>query len=432
MTRIGIIVLMLLSSLLVSGQPGNSVVLDSISRSPLPEAPVFNRKGKIVGICGRDGTMPDVSISDYPLTVRYLGYKDKLVPNARCDTILMQEEVIELSELIVSSRNRNILHILAYEREFSTLTTWTDTVFLFREKMVDYMLSQDKKQKFKSWTNPRVLASRSYYHFTNAYGLDSVSDRCSHHFSWADWVGIPPTMELPVKLHKVSTATDTIHGKYTPAEVWLKSNDSVRVDVNIVADSTSRRWLPHFSLFFRDNVDFERLKLRFNYDNILGDSLTAIDLDSYSFDIESNGRGHNMFRFNRVDEPFCVTTQGDIYIIDREFITLKEARQWDKLKVNADDIAIYVPEGLPDIDSDIYELIARVDSLPHDNVRLAFVPDHRLAGRHIGKFNVGRAILTRLKGMFGIDAVAAKRKWNRQWSTFRREQGRRNSSKEKE
>lgn len=66
----------------------------------------------------------------------------------------LSENVSELPEVIVESRRHLVLHILAYVRECSSLTTYDDTVFLFREKMVDYMLPSDKKVKFKDGQPP--------------------------------------------------------------------------------------------------------------------------------------------------------------------------------------------------------------------------------------------------------------------------------------
>lgn len=34
-----------------------------------------------------------------------------------------------------------------------------------------------------------------------------------------------------------------------------------------------------------------------------------------------------MFRFNRNDEPFFVNTFAEVYILDKEYITVKEARR---------------------------------------------------------------------------------------------------------
>ena len=93
----------------------------------------------------------------------------------------MERDATALPEVLVLSKNNRVLHMLAYVREYSTLTTYTDTVFLFREKMVDYMLPASGS-KFKGWSKPRVITSRSYYQFKDNNGLDSVSDVSNHHF----------------------------------------------------------------------------------------------------------------------------------------------------------------------------------------------------------------------------------------------------------
>ena len=79
------------------------------------------------------------------------------------EAALAKRSVTELPEVLVESRHRNMLHVLAYVREYSTLTTYRDTVFLFREKMVDFMLPANKKTGYRGWRIPRVIRSESYY-----------------------------------------------------------------------------------------------------------------------------------------------------------------------------------------------------------------------------------------------------------------------------
>ena len=157
-------------------------------------------------------------------------------------------------------------------------------------------------------------------------GLDSVSNRCSHHFTWSDWMGILPPVRIPPGLVGVETGTDTLSGRYSPSEIWSKSGDRITVDINVLADTASRKWVPNLSVFFNDDIDFEQFRLRLNYGNVAGDSIGAVDLAGYSFNIESNGRGHGMFRFNRRDEPFFVSTYAEVYVMDKEYISVKEAK----------------------------------------------------------------------------------------------------------
>lgn len=419
-----IFLILVLFSVTAEGQTGcDAVVADSMSRRPLPNASVFDRHGKFIGSCRTGGKLPYIPAADYPVTIRYMGFKEHVLSDAAySDTIFLQESITELPEVVIESRQHKLLHILAYVREYSTLSTYTDTVFLFREKMVDYMLPSEKKVRFKGWTSPRVITSKSYYRFTDASGLDSVSDRCSHHFSWADWVGIVPAAKLPSGLCGVENGTDTVRGKYSPTETWVKNGDRVTLDVNVMADTASRKWVPNLSLFFRDDVDFEQFKVRFNYDDIVGDILSPIDLTGYSFNIESNGRGHGLFRFNRHNEPFFVSSYAEVYIIDKEYITVKEAKKWDRRDAESNEIEIFEPAEAPALQPSIQMLVDRVNAVDHDLVRLDFTPDHRLAGRKIKKMNIGQRVLKRVKQLFGIDNINAERKWRRQWNDFSKSQ----------
>lgn len=419
---------LVISASALSAKASGWILADSTTHSPLPNATIFDRYGKNAGMTRSDGSAPYISPHDYPLAVRYLGYKERTVASPDADSVFMQPNITELRDIVVESRPKKLLHMLAYVREYSTLSTYTDTVTLFREKMVDYMLSDDAKLRRKGWRLPRVLKSESYYHFTNLEGLDSVSDRCNNYFTWSDWVGMVPSTTLPAAIADKEHGTDTVRGKYSPTEIWVRDDSRVSLDVDVLADTASRKWVPNLSLFFRKDVDFERFKIRFNYNNV-GDMAAASNLTGYSYNIESNGRGRNMFMFNNVDEPFFVNTYAEIYIVDKEYVTAKEAGKWDNLRVDDNQMSIFVPVEAPELQSNVLALIERVNNVDNAQVRVGMVPDQRLAGRKGERYSPGQAILGRLKGLFGIDNINARRKWNRQWKEFRQERKERNASR---
>ena len=140
------------------GSQLRAVIVDAVSGMPLSGASVFDREGKFIATNGVDGRLPYVHPDSYPLTIRYIGFAETVVSDVRADSIRMQEYVTELPEVLVGTRRHKVLHMLAYVREYSTLTTYSDTVFLFREKMVDYMLPSEKKRRVAGWRNPRVLS----------------------------------------------------------------------------------------------------------------------------------------------------------------------------------------------------------------------------------------------------------------------------------
>ena len=108
-----ILALLVLVALKMQGQTRNAVVADEAARQPLPGASVFDRSGKAVGICGADGRIPHVPDAAYPLIVRCLGFKERIVPSEGPDTVFLEESMTELPEMVVESGKRRVLHMLA-------------------------------------------------------------------------------------------------------------------------------------------------------------------------------------------------------------------------------------------------------------------------------------------------------------------------------
>lgn len=331
-------------------------------------------------------------------------------------------KVTELPELEVKTRKSRVLHMLAYMREVSTMTTIHDTVFLFREKLVDYMFNPDKKIKFKGWSNPRTLKTRSFFRFSDADGLDSVSDVCDHHFSWSDWIGVNPGGRLPERIRNLTAGNDTINARFRPAVLWKRDKDRVSVGIDVLADTLTYRWVPDISWFFQKDIDFYEMKVNLEYDNVLSDFLSPADLTGYSFYIESNGRGRDMFRFGRGNVPYYVKTDARVYILDKEYITIKDAKKWKNWKIDEDEIEIYEPADAPDLSPEILALIDRVERIDKKSIIIDNIPDQRMISKHFEhrnrNFSFGRRALQMLKGAVGISSYKGNRNMKRNWKDF--------------
>ena len=302
-----------------------------------------------------------------------------------------------LPEFVYTSGENRVLHILAFVRDSSTLTTYTDTVILFREKWVDFMLPDRPTKKMRGWRRPRVLATKSYYRFKDYGGLDSVSDKCSHHFSWSDWVGVIKKTDIPQKVCAGINATDTIFGRYRPAEIWNSDSDGISLRANVLADTTARRWVPDISLFFRDDIEFHEFKVNFRF-SVPDDSIVrARDIERIDCKISTEGRGHPLFSFHKPHQPFFVDTYAQVYIIDRAYLPIKEAKEWEDVDLRSLDLRP-PPDIVPDKSAEALALIARVEGVDHKEGRLAIRPDSRL-GRQKPKRNFGQAVWRRLANM---------------------------------
>lgn len=406
----------------------NVVVADFLTRGALPKATIYDRRGVAIGITNKKGVLPYISPSEFPITLRYTGYYDKTMESLDGDTIFLEEKYSDLPEFLVNSPRHRVLHILAYVREYSTMNSYTDTVFLFREKLVDYMLPMNKKVRFAGWAAPRVLKVRSYYRFTDKDGLDSVSNAGRHHFSWSDWVTVSPKIPVINSLKSRLNGTDTLRGKYSVTEVWNRDNDRIAVEVNVLADTVSRKWVPSFKGFFKDRVDFDKFNITYDFANVLGDTLLPADLTGYGIKMESKGRGHDMFRFNRRDEPFYVTTDARYYILERELISVKEAKQWEKTRFDLNKIDIYESTEAPPLDQSVLALIDRVNSIDPESVRSERAPDRYLVSNHPRRnnFSLGNRMLSLIKGITGISTYKSNKNRKDQWRRFKKEQIERN------
>ena len=405
--------------------PTLSVVADSLTGEPLANASIFNSAGKFIGLTGATGKIALVDHHDFPITIRYIGFIEKNVSLPAPDTIRLQENPTMLPEVTVISSKKRMLHILAYMREFSTLATYSDTVALFREKMVDFMLPEDPKHATRGWRVPRVLNSRSYFHFTNADGLDSVSNKFNNHFTWSDWIGVLDPSPIPSALNGTTNEKVTLSGKYSPTEVWHRRNGDITVDINVLADSASRKWVPLLRSFFRnDKVEFDRLNLRLSYSNVADNTVSPLNLSGYSFNIESRGRAHDIFRFNRHDQPYFVSTYTEVYLIDKEFITLKEAKKWADRNFSSNALPIVVPMSVPELGPQLQAIISRVNMVDEAGIRLALTPDHKLVGSNLKKpnFGMGHRAWTLFKELTGLSAYKSHKHFNKNWRNFRRQQ----------
>jgi len=70
-------------------------------------ASLFDSKGNALGVCDTKGRSMAIPSTSYPITVRYLGFKEQVVPDVGRDTIYMQEIVTSLPEVVV---RQGILH----------------------------------------------------------------------------------------------------------------------------------------------------------------------------------------------------------------------------------------------------------------------------------------------------------------------------------
>lgn len=363
----------------------NAVIVDSATGMPLPKASVFDIKGRLIGICNNKGQLPNIPASKYPISISYVGYATTTLESPPTDSIRLQELAYELPEITVVAGKRDILHITGYVREYSTLSTCTDTIMLFREKMVDFMIPAKRDKRFRGWKTPRLLASKSYYRFSSLYGIDSVSNYYRQHFTWSDWIGIADRITIPATLQSNVSATDTIFGKHSAASIWRRVNDAMYVDIDVLSDTTTQKWLPNLPMMMHGDSEFDRISLKYTFNDVDRPILFADQISRMSFNIESNGMGQSLFLVFPKDERYYVNTYAELYITDKEYISLTQARKLERHRPDYSATGIRCPADAPVLQPAIQRLVNRIDSIDHSQRRLDMQLDERLAGKGKGR-----------------------------------------------
>lgn len=355
--------------------------VDGLTGQPLPKASIFDSKGKIIGISSDKGLLPYISPECFPISVCFLGYESAVVTSPLQNNVTLFPVSTELPEIIVDSKKKQVLYLKGCVREYSSMITNSDTVFLYREKNVDFMVPVVKNKHFTGWTLPRLLSSKSYYHFTDNSGLDSVSDYYNNHFSWSDWIGILTSATLPEKLKNKVFANDTVRAKYGISSIWQKKDDDVSLNIDILSTEENRKWVPGISHFLNKDIDFTLFDLRYDFCDVNEQEVRPDNIARISYNIQANGNNRNINRLGNRIQPVYMDTYAEIYITSREYISFSEASKIEKrLKEH---ITEEKSEMMPELMASIQDLIERVNNTDNEMERLQRATDKKIGGREL-------------------------------------------------
>lgn len=138
-----------------------NVVIDSISRSRVPGAALFTSRGHISDISDSIGSYSSPSVFDYPLLIRALGYEETRITSPS-DTIVLQSALPMLPpDTTSTTKGKPVRRVLAYVREYTTIVTSSDSLKIFSEGNIEFLLPSGADRKRKRGEDWRVLFSRS-------------------------------------------------------------------------------------------------------------------------------------------------------------------------------------------------------------------------------------------------------------------------------
>lgn len=334
-------------------------VVDRNDRAPIPGASVFDASGKMIGMSDANGTLPDIPHTNYPITIRSLGYND-LTLDAPDDSVMLTERIYQLPEITVGAADRNVVRLICYVREYTTVTGDNESTTMFAEHIVDYFLPRKGAKKVKTQRHPRKLGWRAFCHTTDKNGLDSVSYPSSdtNMFTWLDLIELDDKPVIAPDRMKNGAVSDSIGGKSGLKTLYRQTDNSFTATYDALADKKGHTWSPMAFKLFGFTMDVNGMMLSQTFmRNKYGEYLPE-DLTNASYTFNATGRGKWIRKAFNSDKPVDLKAYFEIYVVDREYLPADEAKEL--MKDDHLHMKVKRPTEAPALDAATRNLIDRV------------------------------------------------------------------------
>lgn len=357
--------LAVLLALLTIAEGSAQRLVDNATRSPLPMASITDCRGNVVGMTNQEGVIPSISADRFPVTFSYIGYRSLELRQPVTDDVGMTPLVYELSDVVVRPQDRPMLHVTAYVREVSSLFGSSDSVTVFAERIVDYMLPVGKT-RFKGWVFPRKLATKAYTRMTNAEGRDSVCRGVEGDaMLWSNTAAVLfSSFYFPASMNNsdVVSAVDTVMGKYAPKFIWQKSGGVVRCFADALADSKEHVFSPKFFKLLGFTTDITDMTRNYVF-HVGGGNLSLTDMTSMSISMDMRLRGKMYKKFANSSEPIIDKSYIEVYFTDYEYLSVEEAKKLKKERPVVSEADVIAPPGVPELHPGVRQIVERVEAL---------------------------------------------------------------------
>lgn len=299
-------------------------VIDNSDSGPIPYATAFSQAGTIAGIADDYGCLNDIADSDFPLTIKCLGYNDA-VCNANMAEVRLEATTYELGELVVTPYGRPILHMLCYVREYLSGTVSGDTAQAYTERMVDIFHATEKVKKFKAPGEPRTLATRSYLRRVSN-GTDSVfaSNREMMTLSWLFEMPYEQISE-PAEIRRgAKTATFDRDG----ARVSSRKSASLYIEnIDHLAKKKGHKMSPNILKMVGMTMDITEMRASWAFKPNSNGSYNIGDVLYGTFNLDILARGKMFKKLLKAKSDMGLHMYIEIYPVQIEYLTVEDARE---------------------------------------------------------------------------------------------------------
>lgn len=339
-------------------------LVDAETKAPLPLASITDRSGNVVGMTDKSGVIPESQKDGYPITFNYMGYASLQILKPAEDDEKMNQQEYELPEIVIRPGARPLLHLTGYMREVTSVLCSSDSVTIFKESVVDFLVPVEKT-KIKEWNKARELASKTYVRMSNSSGLDSVST--NHEYEFMLWGNrkslIPSATKISDRIKGLDVVCDTVMGRYYPKIIWLKNGDITRWSGDALANEKNHITTPWALKLFGLTTDVTEISENYVFNSPEDDFIRPADLKQVSITIDMLAKGKLYKKTFDSSSPVNVRNYMELYLTDREFLSEEEGKSLKKEIPIIDSSDILAPTNANPLHPAIIRTVERVNSL---------------------------------------------------------------------
>ena len=334
-------------------------VADVMDDTPVSSATIFDAQGNVVGFTSSEGDFSDIPDSDYPITIRCIGYENIVVGQPKDTVLQMVPMIYELEEAVVSA-SRDVMKQTFYVREYFTISSATDTITHFLEHMCDRYVPASKQVKFKK--NDLRFRNTRCYKYYQIGDQDSVA--VSNKPGSKVFLGLIETEEVDAsesfkgqmgvnRVYEEKGKSGILHSRKQNERIFTEYKDGLADKKGHIAH------LPFLLNMMGLSMDAHQAYITHVYKANDASVYQPKDLIQAGVVVEVLGKGKLLRQMVNSDVPVKINFSIEYYVVSREYISKEQAKA--EYKDKSLKVPFEIPATVPQLSEATQLLIQRAN-----------------------------------------------------------------------
>ncbi len=334
-------------------------VVDVMDDTPVSSATIFDAQGNVVGFTSSEGDFSDIPDSDYPITIRCIGYENIVVGQPKDTVLQMVPMIYELDEAVVSA-SRDVMKQTFYVREYFTISSETDTITHFLDHMCDRYVPASKQVKFKK--NDLRFRNTRCYKYYQIGDQDSVA--VSNKPGSKVFLGLIETEEVDAsesfkgqmgvnRVYEEKGKSGILHSRKQNERIFTEYKDGLADKKGHIAH------LPFLLNMMGLSMDAHQAYITHVYKANDASVYQPKDLIQAGVVVEVLGKGKLLRQMVNSDVPVKINFSIEYYVVSREYISKEQAKEEYKAKNLK--VPFEIPATVPQLSEATQLLIQRAN-----------------------------------------------------------------------